>query len=579
MYRKYLAEFWYSTKALETSKASFFVLSSGIYGEVGVNTFRNATGAHYLPHSREYVAPLSIDIVRPWFETIGEATKGGSSKAPTSSKTSHLKGIKESILAMDSNRGQTSASTIVVAKMHKEGQQATGGPTYLGVTSKERADPQLSSDKTQYVSEGLETVLTHPITGKGASSIARQVEKDKASRTIKLEDLAKLVSGVQPSFKDLDSLKDDPIIVVDENDEDEEAKKVHSTTNVEIKDTLVPKLSYTRSSQIQKLTNQVLIFQSQQHKLKLEKNKAEAEAALLRAQPIFPNIGQLNELLFNELIKEVKGLKKQVHNLEIELPRELKELPTKLRDFTKTVIGLTFQVTKLKTLQWDLPTEFLSVPTQVEVIHAKLEILDALPTNTTTYNTNHSSSHHNHHNSNTISFSQKSTKRSSQPEGEHIKKDKGKKGLSSEEPKKVSINNDPDDDETHVTVFIVESSRIKKVKKFDFVTKDGKHIHLTGEQINQRKNIQEEAKAEAAKHESEIKKKSWLIFLVHRAESRITNYDVLTGKSPITLKVYREDGTSEIIPNFKATDLHLGEWREVLNACPNRTGKRMDNHL
>ncbi|GKG15515.1 hypothetical protein Tco_0357838, partial [Tanacetum coccineum] len=37
--------------------------------------FRNAIGAHYLPHSIEYVAPPSIDIVRPWFETIryGEA--------------------------------------------------------------------------------------------------------------------------------------------------------------------------------------------------------------------------------------------------------------------------------------------------------------------------------------------------------------------------------------------------------------------------------------------------------------------------------------------------------------------------
>ncbi|GKE11859.1 hypothetical protein Tco_1415410 [Tanacetum coccineum] len=36
-----------------------------------VNTFRNAIGVHYLPHFREYVAPPSIDIVRPWFEKIG----------------------------------------------------------------------------------------------------------------------------------------------------------------------------------------------------------------------------------------------------------------------------------------------------------------------------------------------------------------------------------------------------------------------------------------------------------------------------------------------------------------------------
>ncbi|GJY85160.1 hypothetical protein Tco_0499186 [Tanacetum coccineum] len=57
------------------------------------------------------------------------------------------------------------------------------------------------------------------------------------------------------------------------------------------------------------------------------------------------------------------------------------------------------------------------------------------------------------------------------------------------------------------------------------------------------------------------------------AVSRITNCDVLTRKGPITLKVYIEDGTSEIIPNFKASDLHLSEWREVMKACPNRTGK------
>ncbi|GJR27029.1 hypothetical protein Tco_1103261 [Tanacetum coccineum] len=53
------------------NEVSFSTLTGGIYSEVGVNTFRNAIGAHYLSHSSEYVAPSSIDIVRPWFETIG----------------------------------------------------------------------------------------------------------------------------------------------------------------------------------------------------------------------------------------------------------------------------------------------------------------------------------------------------------------------------------------------------------------------------------------------------------------------------------------------------------------------------
>ncbi|GJU77383.1 hypothetical protein Tco_1274453 [Tanacetum coccineum] len=330
--------------------------------------------------------------------------------------------------------------------MHKEDQQATSGPTSLGVTSEERANPQLSSDMsalnlnkpifsasfiihsksasghdvsvdftaeadpglsvpndsippqqgmdegtkntsydhifagtdphvlvdhTKSVSEGLEIVLTQSITEKGASSTAIHSDKEETSSKIKLEDLAKLVSQIQPSFKDLDSPKDDPVIIVNESDEDE--------PNAGTNDTSAPRSSSPRSSQIQELTNQVLILQSQKHKLELEKNKA--KAALLKSQPSFPNVEQLNELLvkslqtkflkilsshdfssslptklkdlpskFNELTKEIKGLKTQVHELEIKLPKELREIPTKLEDFTKTATSLTSQVTELNTL-------------------------------------------------------------------------------------------------------------------------------------------------------------------------------------------------------------------------------------
>nr|GEY22974.1 hypothetical protein [Tanacetum cinerariifolium] len=74
-----------------------------------------------------------------------EATKGGSSKAPTSSKNGHSKKRKESNSTMDSNPSQPPVSTPVDTKMHKEDQQATGGPTSLEVTSKVRSNPQLSS--------------------------------------------------------------------------------------------------------------------------------------------------------------------------------------------------------------------------------------------------------------------------------------------------------------------------------------------------------------------------------------------------------------------------------------------------
>ncbi|GKA93632.1 hypothetical protein Tco_0815618, partial [Tanacetum coccineum] len=99
------------------------------------------------------------------------------------------------------------------------------------------------------------------------------------------------------------------------------------------------------------------------------------ELGVLKAEPSFPNVGQLNELLvkslqtkfskilsthnfssslptelkdlpskFNKLTEEVKGLKKQVHELKIKLLGDLKEIPTKLEDFTKTVTSLTSQV-------------------------------------------------------------------------------------------------------------------------------------------------------------------------------------------------------------------------------------------
>ncbi|GJZ94942.1 hypothetical protein Tco_0667145, partial [Tanacetum coccineum] len=410
-----LAEFWYSANTLKNSKVSFSILTGGIYGEVGVNTFRNDIGAHYLPHSSEYVAPPSIDVVRHWFPTIGymeelkkkqrekvvpysrflsllvmhkmkdkygdgdvtlyptqvfsvnnwalnpnqpeeppftehmlaicspkkpvvfkapkpssiakrvpQGTKPGAklghkkhstslkqpfcvqqrgnkksgpSKEPTSSKTGHSKKRKESSLAMDSNPSQPLVSTLVDTRMHKEDQQATGGPTSSGVTNEARANLQ---------------------------------------------------------FSNLDSLEDVPIIIIDDRDEDEEADKVHATTN------------------------------SQKHKLELKKNKAEAEVAILKVQPSFPNVGQLNKLLlkslqiefskflsahdfssllptklkdlpskFNELTEEIKGLKKQVHELEIELPGDLKEIPSNLEDFTKTVT--------------------------IEMVQAKLKSLDALP--------------------------------------------------------------------------------------------------------------------------------------------------------------------------------------------------------
>nr|GEU81658.1 hypothetical protein [Tanacetum cinerariifolium] len=521
MYKEYLAEFWYLANALENSKVSFSIPTGSIFGEVGVNTFKYALGAHYLPLSSEYVAPPSIDediiiklkkkqrekvvpytrflsllirhimkegykddkvtlyptqvfSVNNWSQkpnqreeppfidhllAICAAYKPMVFKAPkTSSKAKSVsQGIKHGAKTGHKTLLTSSKQPFVSSKEATKGgsskasskdQQAIGGLTSLGVTSEERANPQLSSgndasavsaadvspgnsapsdfvpqqlDQTKSVSVGLEAVLTQPITGKRASLVDSKI-KEETSNTIKLEDLEKLMSHVQPSFKDLESPEDYPVIIMNDSDEDED-DEVHTTKNVKTKDTSVPKTSYP-----------------------------------IRA--------------------EKEHLNKQQQN----------------------------------------PT----TPPTTPII-----------TTTTTL------------------------KGSFQTEGEHIKKDKGKKALSSEEVVKESTKSDSDDDEIHQSGCMVESSMIKK-------------------------KIEKEAKAEVAKQESKVRKEELIDLLSsemvnkyyndklqydrycdkmlnRRAVSRITNCDVLTIKGPITLKVYREDGTSKIVSNFKASDLYLGE--------------------
>ncbi|GJT20885.1 hypothetical protein Tco_0890822 [Tanacetum coccineum] len=153
------------------------------------------------------------------FVSSKEATKGGSSKAPTGSKTSHLKRKKESSSAMDSNPSQTSVSTLVVAEMHKKDQQATGGPTSLGVTSEARANPHLSSVvSTTKADPGKFALSTDPhvLKPKGRGFIQIQRNHSKIIKTYELghehkfitEIMARrandcIVSITEPDYKNL----------------------------------------------------------------------------------------------------------------------------------------------------------------------------------------------------------------------------------------------------------------------------------------------------------------------------------------------------------------------------------------
>ncbi|GKE43940.1 hypothetical protein Tco_1471224, partial [Tanacetum coccineum] len=345
-------------------------------------------------------------------------------------------------------------------------------------------------DQIKYVSEGLDTVLTQPLLGKGASSFARQVEEEKSSSTIKLEDLAKLVSNVQPSFKDLDSPEDDPVIIIDESDE-EGNDEIYATKNVETEDTLVPKSSSPKSSLIQELTNQL------KELLVLVSTSSKARDKSV------PSAGQADTM-------PVEGEK----------------------NTNQATISQLFQRRAKKVNLNKTQPEKITPPLIPPIITITTQIQSPFP--------------------------QRTPKESSRTKGEHIKKDKGKKVMSSEDTEEESTESNSNDKTTHVPGSTVDSSSKKELKKFNFVTEGGEHVYLTKEQISSQKEIEEEAKAKAARREGEIKKEELIDLLGlevvnkyyndklqydkycdkmqnRRAASRITNCDVMTRKGPITL--------------------------------------------
>nr|GFC10284.1 hypothetical protein [Tanacetum cinerariifolium] len=227
-----------------------------------------------------------------------EAKKGGSFKAPTGSKTGHSIKRKESSSAMDSNLSRPSVSTPMDTEMHKEDQQATGGPTSLGVTSEERANPQLSS--------GISALNLNKL----IFSASFIIHSESASGHNVLADF---IAEADPGLSAY-------------NDSIPSQQGMDGRT----KNTSYDHISAGTDSH-------VLAYQT----------KCINEGLELSLPTKVKDLSSK----FNELTEEIKGLKTQVHELEIELPEELKEIPTKLEDFTKTVTSLTSQVVELKTLQ------------------------------------------------------------------------------------------------------------------------------------------------------------------------------------------------------------------------------------
>ncbi|GJY10571.1 hypothetical protein Tco_0378756 [Tanacetum coccineum] len=170
-------------------------------------------------------------------------------------------------------------------------------------------------------------------------------------------------------------------------------------------------------------------------------------------------------------------------------------------------------------------------------------------------------------------------------------------------------SNSDSDAESRPSGTLEESSKTKPIKKFTYIIESGKRHQMPKEEIKNPKGIKELAKAESIKSERKSGKKFLIRTLGQdvvekvykykvkydkyyvkkmnrRAQGKITNCDVRTReKGPINLKVYIDDGLTEIIHIFKISDLHVGECRPMeerdpiikLNLLAKRTRKNVDD--
>ncbi|GJV96190.1 hypothetical protein Tco_1547767 [Tanacetum coccineum] len=215
------------------------------------------------------------------------------------------------------------------------------------------SNPSVLVDKTKSAGDGLKTAHTD-------SGARKKSEADEISKKIKLKDLSDLLKDTRSAFLTLDSLTNEPIIVLDESEE-EEVKKVEqppATSQDVLKDTSVPHPPSLRSAQIQELMAQVHLLQSQKKELEHQKAAAKAETTSLKAKPSYPDINQLTTLLVTSLKPELAKLLTS-HDFSSCLPTKLKELPSKVTELSKEIKELKQHV---KDIELELPGDLKEIP-------------------------------------------------------------------------------------------------------------------------------------------------------------------------------------------------------------------------
>nr|GEV45339.1 hypothetical protein [Tanacetum cinerariifolium] len=94
---------------------------------------------------------------------------------------------------------------------------------------------------------------------------------------------------------------------------------------------------------------------------------------------------------------------------------------------------------------------------------------------------------------------------------------------------------------------MVESSKKTKLKKFDFVTESGEHVPLTKEHVSTQNKIEEEAKAEAARHEGEKRKEKLINLLGLKVVNTYYNDKLQANKRLKSSVQYKDHLTSTVL--------------------------------
>ncbi|GJR15470.1 hypothetical protein Tco_0798122 [Tanacetum coccineum] len=252
------------------------------------------------------------------------------------------------------------------------------------------------------------------------------------------------------------------------------------------------------------------------------KVKAEDEVASMKAKPSYLDINQLTELLVNSLKPELSKIL-TLHDFPSCLPTELKDLPSK-------IIGLSGEIKVLKQhikdMEIELPVDLIEIPTKLESFTSTISSLSS-------------------------QVAELKNIQWKPPAEFSIVMNNASGAASMDVPSAGQAPPSPAEGEKNTKY----ASTNLKNELIDLLGKDVVTQYYT-------------KKLHFDKYcDTMLKRKENL---------KITNCEVLTKKGPITLKIYKEDGSEEVISNLKTRVDQLTQTEQELKIDLNQPLKEQD---